>query len=109
MREPDGLAMSSRNRYLSASDRRRASSLIRALRSVDEAVTNGERSVSVLLDRARQLLDADAVDYLEIVDPTTLRRVATVDGPALVFGAIRLGATRLIDNIPIGMSQGGGR
>jgi pantoate--beta-alanine ligase len=102
IRDIDGLALSSRNRYLSAPDRARALSLARALRSVEDGVANGERSASVLLDRARQLLDADAVDYFEIVDPSTLQRVATVDGPVLVCGAIRLGATRLIDNISLG-------
>jgi len=102
VRDADGLALSSRNRYLEREDRRRASSLPRALRSVEEGVANGERSASVLLDRARQLLDADAVDYFEIVDSSTLQRVATVDGPVLVCGAIRLGVTRLIDNISVG-------
>jgi pantoate--beta-alanine ligase len=102
VRDADGLALSSRNRYLSAEERRRALSLVTALRSVEEGAANGERSASVLLERARQLLDADAVDYFEIVDPSTLGRVATVDGPVLVCGAIRLGATRLIDNILIG-------
>jgi len=102
VREADGLAMSSRNRYLDREQRGRALSLITALRSVEEGTANGERSASVLLERARQLLDADAVDYLEIVDPSTLARVDVVDGPALVCGAIRLGATRLIDNILVG-------
>jgi pantoate--beta-alanine ligase len=102
VREPDGLAMSSRNRYLAREERERAVTLSRALRSVEEGVANGETDPSVLLDRARQLLDADAVDYVEIVDPSTLQRVERIGGPVLVCGAIRLGATRLIDNIAIG-------
>jgi pantoate--beta-alanine ligase len=102
VRDGDGLALSSRNRYLSPGDRRRALSLVKALRSVEDGAANGERSASVLLERARQLLDADAVDYFEIVDPSTLVRVATVDGPVLVCGAMKLGETRLIDNILIG-------
>ncbi len=102
VRDQDGLALSSRNRYLSGDERKRALSLSRALRSVESGVANGQRSASVLLDEARQLLDADAVDYFEIVDPTTLACVETVNGPVLVCGAIRIGATRLIDNITVG-------
>ena len=102
VRDADGLALSSRNRYLSVSDRSRALSLRRALRSVEDGVANGQRESSVLLIDARQLLDADAVDYLEIVDPVTLQPVATVEGAVLVCGAIRLGETRLIDNVTVG-------
>jgi pantoate--beta-alanine ligase len=106
IRDVDGLAMSSRNRYLSTDERRRALSLSGALSSVEAGIANGERSVSVLLDEARRLLDADAVDYFEIVDPTTLARVEVIDGPVLVCGAIRIGGTRLIDNITVGGKQG---
>lgn len=102
VRDRDGLALSSRNRYLSAAERTRALSLSQALASVEEGIANGERNASVLLERARQQLDADAVDYLELVDPSTLERVARVDGPVLVCGAVKIGATRLIDNVLIG-------
>ncbi len=102
VRESDGLALSSRNRYLAPADRERAATLSRALRAVEEGVANGETDPSVLLDVARQQLDVDAVDYVEIVDPSTLQRVERIEGPVLVCGAVRLGATRLIDNIAIG-------
>ena len=75
------------------------------LGTVGAGVANGERDPSVLLAEARAILDADAVDYLEIVDPSTLQRVGAVDGPVLVCGAVRLGATRLIDNVSIGGSE----
>src|SRR5205823_269388 len=102
VRESDGLAMSSRNRFLSVGDRGRAATLYRALVSVRTGVANGERRPDVLLSEARGLLDADAVDYLEIVRPEDLGRVSTVEGPVLVLGAVRIGGTRLIDNILIG-------
>jgi pantoate--beta-alanine ligase len=102
VREIDGLAMSSRNGYLSAEDRLRALALSRSLREVERKFGAGERSPSKLIDAARAIL-AQApqvrVDYLEIVDPDTLDPVDQVRGRTLVAVAAYVGTTRLIDNI----------
>ena len=90
IRDADGLALSSRNAYLSAAERARALALPRALR----ALAAGTR-----LDDARELLRDVDVDYLEIVDPQTLE--PTTHRPALACGAIRVGRTRLIDNMEL--------
>lgn len=102
VRDPDGLALSSRNVYLSAPDRERALSLPRALAAVREAVEAGEPDARKLQDLGLAELERgapDAVDYLELVDPETLDAVDEVRGEVLVCGAIRVGGARLIDNI----------
>lgn len=102
VRDPDGLALSSRNVRLGPDDRRRALALPRALRTVERLVAEGERDAAALERAAReQLGDVDGVDYVELVDPDTLERVEVVHGPVLVCGAIRIGETRLIDNVTL--------
>jgi pantoate--beta-alanine ligase len=102
IRDADGLALSSRNVYLTTEERERALSLPRALEEIGKRVEAGETEVSGLLSAARQVLQpADAVDYLEIVDPETLGPLERIGGPALVCGAMRIGKTRLIDNVLI--------
>lgn len=104
VRDPDGLALSSRNVYLSAPDRERALSLPRALAAVQEAVEAGEPDARKLQDLGLAELERgapDAVDYLELVDPETLDAVDEVRGEVLVCGAIRIGGARLIDNITV--------
>lgn len=102
VREPDGLALSSRNVFLSEVDRQRGLSLSRALQGVADAVAAGTTDVTELLALGRGLLDADAVDYLSIVDANDLTPLDVVDRPARALVAAKLGATRLIDNAPVG-------
>lgn len=100
VREPDGLAMSSRNAYLSAEDRRRAVSLSRALSAMAAAREAGQRDVPALRSVGEETLDVDGLDYLEVVDDA-LRPVETVQGEVRALVAARLGGTRLIDNRPL--------
>ncbi|MEX2394652.1 MAG: pantoate--beta-alanine ligase [Actinomycetota bacterium] len=106
VRDADGLALSSRNRYLSKHDRERSLALSRALRTISQLASDGERDVRTLEAAGRKVLGEaglDGVDYLEVVDPETLERLETVEGTALVCGAVRVGTTRLIDNITLEM------
>jgi pantoate--beta-alanine ligase len=102
VREPDGLAMSSRNAMLGAGERERALSLSRALFAARDAVAGGEEDVAALVKRMRQTIDAAAptkIDYISIVDPATLQPVGRVTGPVLIALAVKIGETRLIDNV----------
>jgi pantoate--beta-alanine ligase len=103
VREADGLAMSSRNAYLSPEERRQALVLHRALAAARQAYSGGERRLEALRDVARGVFAQEpqvAVDYIEIVDPETLEpRGASVTGDELVAVAAKVGSTRLIDNI----------
>lgn len=102
IREPDGLAMSSRNRYLSAIERNDALSLHRALETARTLAENGERRAAILLDAMNDSLQQEPgvrVDYAAVVDPETLLPVETVTSGALLAIAAYVGATRLIDNI----------
>ena len=100
IREPDGLAMSSRNARLSAEDRARATALHRSLLAVRENIANGERDPAAARARALAELSSVAIepDYLELVSPETMAPVQQLDGDVLAVVAARLGATRLIDN-----------
>jgi pantoate--beta-alanine ligase len=101
VREPDGLAMSSRNVHLSAADRARASTLHRALATIQHAIAAGERDPAAARAQALAELAAHGVapDYLELVSPDTLAPLTQIDGhPVLALIAARVGATRLIDN-----------
>jgi pantoate--beta-alanine ligase len=101
VREPDGLAMSSRNRYLDPTQRMNATCLIRALRKAEALVASGERSAPVVERAMTDLIGATPgalLDYAEIRDPETLDAIATLDRPALAALAVYLGTTRLIDN-----------
>ncbi|MFB8387254.1 pantoate--beta-alanine ligase [Microbacterium sp. NPDC055910] len=100
-RDPDGLARSSRNALLSRSERERALAIPRALRAIRDAAAAGERDAQVLRARAIEVLGASGLtaEYVAIVDPDTLEEVRAVDRPALVAVAVRVGATRLIDNV----------
>ena len=108
VREPDGLAMSSRNRRLGPEDRREAAVLYQALVAAKVAVAAGRSSSSELLAAAREVLDqhpAVRVQYLEVVHPETFEPVATVAGEALVVRAAHVGSVRLIDNYIVGTAQ----
>jgi len=106
VREADGLALSSRNRYLSAEERGQALVLSRALQRVEERIAQGVLESAALIREAQEMLAAEAgvrvrVDYLRIVDPSSLEDVADVCGGALVAVAAVVGTTRLIDNVVI--------
>jgi pantoate--beta-alanine ligase len=98
VREPDGLAMSSRNGRLAPDERRRATALSRALRAAEAAIENGERDAAAVARAARAELDGIEPDYLAVVDPDSFQPITTVDGRVLIAVAARVGATRLIDN-----------
>ena len=102
VREPDGLAMSSRNAYLSPDERRRAVRLSRALARARGLFERGERQSEALCEAVTTELAADpeiVLHYVEVVDPDTFARVETVDRRAVVALAAKIGTTRLIDNL----------
>ena len=107
VREPDGLALSSRNERLGAADRERAVALARGLQAVREAVEAGERDACAAVAAGRAAMIAEGVqpEYLAVVDPDTLEDAATVSGRMLVVVAARVGPARLIDNILIDAQQ----
>ncbi|NLL19381.1 MAG: pantoate--beta-alanine ligase [Clostridia bacterium] len=101
-REEDGLAMSSRNAYLSPAERQEALALSQALQMCKNMYSNGELRVSLLIEamKARILQEPSAViDYIEIRHATTLAPLTEITGPAVVALAVRIGKTRLIDNL----------
>ncbi|GAA4131995.1 pantoate--beta-alanine ligase [Actinomadura keratinilytica] len=106
VRESDGLALSSRNRYLSAAERRTALALSQALRAGADAAAGGPSAVRqaarAVLDKAAAADPPLALDYLVLVDPATFTEVDDVHtGPAVLAVAGRVGATHLIDNVPL--------
>ena len=100
VREPDGLAMSSRNIYLDPAARQQATALNRALEAAEALVEAGERRAAVIEDAARQILDDAGIspEYLELRDAETLQPVTTLTGDGLLAVAAYVGAARLIDN-----------
>jgi pantoate--beta-alanine ligase len=100
IREPDGLALSSRNRYLSADDRQRALALSRALRLAAELVREKKTDARAIEGRMRDELTAAhlEIDYVVLADPETLAPRERIDRPAVGLIAARVGTTRLIDN-----------
>src|SRR5437870_10371102 len=99
VREADGLAVSSRNQYLDAEQRRIAPVVFRALREAERLIRAGENDVAKVRKSALGVLRDVRVEYLEIVDPEDMQPVATVTGPVRIAAAVWLGTTRLIDNI----------
>ena len=101
VREEDGLALSSRNAYLSADERRRAPDLSRTLFAARRRAAHGEMDALELEEEARRQLEAAglSVDYVEAVDADTMERVETVRPGTALTAAVRLGKTRLIDNV----------
>ena len=98
VREADGLAMSSRNRRLDASQRDRALALARALEAAERAIREGERDATAVERAARGAMHGVEPEYLALVDPDSFSPVQQVNGRVLVAVAARIGATRLIDN-----------
>ena len=108
MREPDGLAMSSRNAYLSDEERAKAPVLHRALRAGEEAITHGIHEVAGVEKLMRRVVEEEGgaeVDYLAVVDPETFEAPVDFHREVLLAGAVRIGRTRLIDNIRVPRSD----
>jgi pantoate--beta-alanine ligase len=106
VREPDGLALSSRNVRLTPEDRAAAPVVHRALMAARDRWAAGERDAEVLRSAMRMELASEmrgAVDYVSIADVATLHELEVVDGPALASLAVRFGDVRLIDNEPLGL------
>jgi pantoate--beta-alanine ligase len=104
VREPDGLALSSRNRYLSSGERERALGIVSGLRAAVDAWNAGERSLEALEATARTPVETrfDRIDYVAVRDPETLE-APNPDGTRLLLAvAAHLGSTRLIDNVVLG-------
>ncbi|HSY58108.1 MAG TPA: pantoate--beta-alanine ligase, partial [Terriglobales bacterium] len=101
VREPDGLALSSRNAYLSPEDRRAATALHRSLEAVRREIASGERDAARLIVVARRILDSEPgvkIDYVEIADAETLEPVTVLRNRCFILIAALVGKTRLIDN-----------
>jgi pantoate--beta-alanine ligase len=103
VREPDGLALSSRNAYLSPDERQRAVALPNALRSARHAVVNGEPVSTTLRDAKQALVDAGflRIDYFALVDAATLEPIDEPQGEMRLIAAAVIGTTRLIDNMAV--------
>ena len=106
VREVDGLAMSSRNQYLTKQERAQAPVLQRSLREVVMALRDGDKDFAGLQQRAMKRLEEEGFqpDYVEIRHAETLAAPAAADARLVVLGAARLGKARLIDNIPLDLS-----
>jgi len=105
VREPDGLAMSSRNVYLNPQERKAALVLPRALRLAEERWRGGERSAERLRREMTALIQAEPlarIDYVSVADAETLEELDTLERPAVASLAVRIGKTRLIDNVVLG-------
>ncbi len=99
IREADGLAMSSRNRYLSEGDRQRALNLSRALQHARELLDAGERDAAKVIDAVRSAMQDVPIDYIALVDADDIAPVEKIDRPILIAVAANIGPARLIDNI----------
>jgi pantoate--beta-alanine ligase len=101
VREPDGLAMSSRNAYLTAKEREAALSISRSLRKAEAMVRHGESGGAAIVQAVRNEIGKESIakiEYVSLCDPETLREVDQVRGAALLAVAVRMGKARLIDN-----------
>ncbi len=108
VREADGLALSSRNRYLSPEERQRALAIARGLRAAVHALDAGERDAATLAGLARREIEPvfDAIDYVAIADADSLAPIDRVADRAVLAVAAKIGATRLIDNVVLGEERG---
>ena len=105
VREPDGLAVSSRNAYLSPEERKDALVLRRALERFRGRVLEGERDPLKLIGEMGRMIDgveSARIDYIVVVDPETLDDIDPIEGRAMAALAVRVGSTRLIDNEVVG-------
>jgi pantoate--beta-alanine ligase len=107
VREPDGLAMSSRNAYLKPEERKQALCLSRALKAAGDRYKSGVREPVQLVQAARSILEDTSgvqIEYVEAVDAETLEPLVSIERPVVVALAVQVGATRLIDNMVFGRS-----
>ncbi|MBE9501525.1 MAG: pantoate--beta-alanine ligase [Dehalococcoidia bacterium] len=105
VRDPDGLAMSSRNTYLDPEERKAALVLWNALSLAQELWSKGERNAERLRQEMSALIQKEPrakIDYVSVADPDSLEELSQIEGTALVSMAVRIGKTRLIDNITLG-------
>jgi pantoate--beta-alanine ligase len=105
-RERDGLAMSSRNSYLSAKERKAALVVPEVLREIKKNILSGERNVKLLYNKADEFIKKEPLarlDYFSFSDDKTLNKITELSGNVLVSAAVRIGKTRLIDNFKIGI------
>jgi pantoate--beta-alanine ligase len=103
-REQDGLAMSSRNSYLNPDERRAAAAVHRALSAAEHLALTGVKEPEKLSNKMRAVLaeeKAITIDYVEIADPESLEPLSTIEDNMVILVAVRLGRTRLIDNVVI--------
>ncbi|MHC4951712.1 MAG: pantoate--beta-alanine ligase, partial [Planctomycetota bacterium] len=107
VRETDGLALSSRNRYLSADERKRALCLYKALTACRDQVAEGIHDVNSLIAIMKAIIERDGgrIEYISIVDTGTLQPLSRIEKKALVALAVHIGDTRLIDNIIINLNN----
>ena len=108
VREPDGLAMSSRNTYLSPEERQAATCLYRSLKRAVELFESGERDASKIREEVVRVIEAEPlarIDYVEVVDPETFEPVERVEKGTLVALAVFVGPARLIDNVQLGVDE----
>lgn len=103
VREPDGLAMSSRNAFLSPAERKIAATLNRVLAHAASALSAGAAAAPIVARAKNEIVAGGfrSIDYVDVVDATTLKPLDRVTGPARIAAAVHLGTTRLIDNIAI--------
>lgn len=101
VREPDGLAMSSRNLYLTPAQRKEALCLSRGLFKVEDMIKNGERSIEKIKDVLRNEMANVKIDYIEVVDANSMKPLEVLKGEILIAVAAWVGRARLIDNIKI--------
>lgn len=109
VRESDGLAMSSRNSYLTPEQRRSALSLYRSLIEGRKLVKSGIKNSSRIIESASKLINSHKetdIDYISICDPETLVEMEIIDQPAIMALAVKVGKTRLIDNMMLNPSEG---
>ena len=105
IREPDGLAMSSRNTYLDKEQRRAATVLYRTLTLAEELYVGGERDANTIRRSMTEMIEKESlaeIDYVSVADAETLQELDRIEGKSLVSLAVKIGMTRLIDNVVVG-------
>ena len=111
VREAEGMAISTRNAYLSADDRKQAARLSQALFAAVEQIARGEHEVASIVAAIREQLAGAAslqIEYVDVVDEATLEILTTIDRPARICAAVRMASCRLIDNVGVDVSSGRG-